>query len=203
MRLTIKILVLILCFSSCKEKEQQKSEYKNGKIEIKANPNNKIEQSELENDFEFSSTEIDSLKTNGFLNKKEYSLMSTCGGGLDGFYFKDKLVFIDAIYKAEIGFIRQQLYLKGSEFSKIIYQEYFPEDEKYLKKYPLDKFEYDESKVTFSDTIYKINLGNNLSFEKTSKGKLISTKINNDLIRKLIDCGNVMKKELELDQMTN
>jgi hypothetical protein len=183
MRLSIITLALILSFSSCKEKTHQKTEF--------------------ENDFKFSVTEIDSLKTNGLLKKKEYSMMSACGGGLDGFYFKNKLVFIDAIFKAELGFIRQQLYLKGNKFSKIIYQEHFPEDSKYLEKYPLDKFEYDESKMTFSDTIYKINLGINPSFEKISNEKIISKKINNDLINRLIECGNLMKKELELDQMTN
>jgi len=125
--------------------------------------------------------------------------MSECGGGFSGFYFNENLVFIDEIYRAELGFSKHQFYLKGNGFLKIIYQEHFPENEKYLKKYPLEKFEYDESKMTFSDTIYNINLGINPNFQKISKGKLISTRINNDLINELVNCGNIMKKELKTD----
>ncbi|MDH7448404.1 hypothetical protein [Aquimarina sp. 2201CG14-23] len=197
MKLQITILLLILTFSSCKEKDRKKSKTEKNKTDLKVE--NIIEQSNLKTEFEFSVVEIDSLKLNGFLKKKEYSLMSTCGGGLDGFYFKNKLVFINAIYKGESGFIKQELYLKGIEFSKIIYQEHFPEDEKYLKKYPLEKFKYDENKLTFSDTIYKIELGENTRFKKISNGKVISTKIDNELINKLINCGNIMRKELETD----
>lgn len=178
-------LISTLVLFSCKQHKKSSPE--------------KIQKIKLKETIELSIKEIDSLKTNGLLTKKRYSLMSSCGGGLEGFYFKDNLVYIDAIYEGELGFIKHEFYLKGIKFSKIFYREYLPEDEKYLKKYPLHKFPYDESKMTFSDTIYTINLGKNLSFKKMAKGQIISKKVDEKFIKKLIDWGNNMVKELESD----
>lgn len=123
--------------------------------------------------------------------------MSACGGGLDGFYFKNELKLINSRYQAELGYSSKKIYWKGNEILKIKYREHFPEDEKYLKKYPLDKYEYDPSKMTYSDTVYEITFGSKFEFKKIASEKIISKKTDSTLIKRLIDCGKRMKTELE------
>ena len=155
------------------------------------------EKTEGNNWNELTVAQIDSLNANGKLTKKFYPNMSGCGGALNGFYYKDKLVFIDATYSGELSYTRKKMYLNNLEFSKIIYQEHYPEMEKYKGKYPLKKYEFDPSKVTFADTIYEIEIGKKIGFKKTFENKILSTELDSTLLNKLIDCGNQMTKELE------
>lgn len=150
-----------------------------------------------QNESELTIAEIDSLNADGMLTKKFYPNMSFCGGALNGFYYKGKLVLIDATYSGELSYTRTKIYLSKSDFSKIIYQEHFPEMTKYKKEYPFEKYDFDPGKITFSDTIYQIDLGKNIDFKKTYKNRVLSTKIDSVLIKTLIDCGMRMKKELE------
>lgn len=144
----------------------------------------------------FTTIEIDSLYNNGILTEKFYPNMSACGGSLSGYYFDDQLVFIDATYSGELGYTRKKMYLAEKDFSKIIYQEHFPEMEKYKRKYPLNKYDFDPTKVTFTDTIYEIKIKPSLEFKKSYLNNVLSTKADTILIKKLIDCGNKMIAEL-------
>lgn len=146
---------------------------------------------------ELTIEKIDSLNTVGGLNKKFYPNMSACGGALNGFYYKDELVFIDATFQGEISFTRKKMYLSNSEFIKIKYQEHFPEREKYEKNYPKDQFKFDPRKMTFSDTFYEFEFKDKIGFKKIFEGKIISTELDSTLLDELIDCGTRMKKELE------
>jgi len=123
--------------------------------------------------------------------------MSACGGRLYGFYYNDELKLVDSKYGAELGFSSKKIYWNDDEILKIKYREYFPEDEKYLKKYPLEKYEYDPSKMTYSDTIYETTFINKYEFKKMADSKVVSTILDSTLMKRLTDCGKRMKTELE------
>lgn len=164
-------------------------------VELKPDLKKEVEKERKTELTNFTIIEIDSLFDNGILTKKFYPNMSACGGGLYGFYYNDELKLIDSKYRAELGFSSKKIYWNGDEILKIKYREYFAEWGKYKKKYPKD--EWDESKMTYSDTIYQITLGDKYDFKKMVNQKVISTKIDSTLVKKLIDCGKRMKIELE------
>ena len=187
MKNSLYILFLILGLISCKNESKNELD----KTEI-TTP--QFQETEAQ---EFTISEIDSLYFNGELIKKSFPSMSACGGGLYGFYFKDDLKLIDSKYQAELGFTSKKIYWNRNKILKIKYREYAAEWGKYEKKYPQKEFKYDPSKMTYSDTIYEIAFGDKIEFRKTSKKKIISKKLDTTLIKKLIDCGERMKEELE------
>jgi hypothetical protein len=139
---------------------------------------------------------IENLKAENKLEKIFYPNMSACGGGLYGYYLDNKLVLIDATYQAELGYSSRILYINQDNFVKIIYREHFAEWEKYEQKYPSDKYEFNEKKMTYSDTLYKITLATPTVFKKQAGNKTISIEINQTLIDELLHCGREMKEEL-------
>ncbi|AUC15882.1 hypothetical protein BTO06_12290 [Tenacibaculum sp. SZ-18] len=188
---SLRIIFLILILSSCKTETGKKS------VESKPDIKIEIEQEQKTELTNFTIMEIDSLFDNGILTKKFYPNMSVCGGGLYGFYYNDELKLIDSKYGAELGFSSKKIYWNGNKILRIKYREYFPEDGKYLKKYPLEKYEYDPSKMTYSDTIYETTFMNKYEFNKIADSKVVSTIIDSSLMKRLTDCGKRMKTELE------
>jgi len=182
-------ILTILCLLSCKEKSQKNSE----NVEVADTEKSMVESDGLR----LTVVKIDSLISNKILSEIKYPNMSTCGGSLSGFYYKNKLVFIDATYSGELSYTRKKMYLSNSGFSKVIYQEHFPEMDKYRKKYPLEKYDFDPSKVTFADTIYEINIGQKNGFKKIYLNEVLSTETDSTLITKLLVCGERMKTELK------
>jgi hypothetical protein len=143
---------------------------------------------------------VNEMKNENRLEKISYPNMSACGGGLDGYYSNKKLVLINATYQAELGFSSRALYFKNDSIVRIIYREHFAEWEKYEKNYPSDKYEFDASKMTYSDTLFTITLTNPILFTKQSNDKLISNEMDEKdekLIEQLIKCGQEMKQELK------
>jgi hypothetical protein len=140
---------------------------------------------------------IDKLRTEDKLVKISCPNMSRCGGGLDGYYFNKKLVLLDATYGAELGFSSKTFYIDQDKFLKVIYRECFAEWEKYGQNYPTDKFEFDETKMTYSDTVYSIILANPTVFHKKANNKIITNKIDQSLLEMLVNCGQEMKLELQ------
>lgn len=143
---------------------------------------------------------IDSLKKEKGLQMHHFSNMSFCGGGLKGYFYKDKLVYIDATYQGELGYSSKQMYLNDTVIYKIRYREHFPEWEKYAKNHPNEKEELDPSKMTYTDTLYTIILSEPIRFVKSSNKKIISKKVNFKLVNDLIICGRRMKLELESEK---
>jgi len=187
MKQAFNILLLILTLISCKNESKKELDKTDSisKSEVNAELN------------EFTSSQIDSLNEKGELSKIFYPNMSACGGGLNGFYFKNDLKLIDSKYQAELGYSSKKIYWSGNKILKIKYREYFAEWEKYEQKYPPKKVEYDSSKMTYSDTIYEITFENKYEFKKIASEKIVSKKTDSTLIKKLIDCGEQMKTELE------
>lgn len=140
---------------------------------------------------------IDKHKAENKLIKVFYPNMSACGGGVDGYYQNGDLVLIDSKYQAELGYSSRIVYLKNNVILKIIYREYFAEWGKYAKNYPSDKYEWNPSKMTYTDTLYTIKFSTPTNYVKSSKQKIISKKPNQDLIKNLVSCGHEMKKELQ------
>lgn len=140
---------------------------------------------------------VDKLRAENRLVKISYPSMSGCGGGVDGYYLKEDLVLIDATYNAELGFSSKTIYFEQDKFLKVVYREYFAEWEKYEEKYPPDKFEYDPTKMTFTDTVYSITLSDSTIFHKKTDNKIISTQLGQSLIDRLLSCGQEMKHELQ------
>jgi len=186
MKISISILTLILLLS-CNQGNKSASDNEE-RIEIVAE--NKAEYLVL------NVLEVDSLMRKGLLTKKAYPNMSSCGGSLNGYYYRKQLVFMDATYRGELGYTRKKMYLTGTDFSKILYQEHFPEMEKYKNKHTLDKNDFDPIKVTYADTIYEIKFGPNIEFKKTHSNEIITTKIDSFMINRLVDCSRRMKEEL-------
>lgn len=140
---------------------------------------------------------VDKLRAENKLVKISYPNMSGCGGGVDGYYLNKNLVLIDATYNAELGFSSRTIYIDQDKFLKVIYREHFAEWGKYEEKYPHDKFEYDPSKTTYTDTIYSITLTNPTVFYKKAGNKIISNKLDQSLLVGLLGCGQQMKLELQ------
>lgn len=182
---------MIIIFFSC-DYSSKETKVKNNITESEHGPVSK----NLDT-LELTKVVIDSLMSNNHLLKISYPGMSRTGGALDGFYYNKELVFINSMYRAELGFTETKYYLSSSHFSEIIYREHLPETEIYLKKYPLDKFEYDETKFSYSDTIYQVKLIGESQFQKHSNGKLISVETDTVLLKRLIRRGNKMKLDLE------
>ncbi|MGV8947707.1 MAG: hypothetical protein ACOH1N_14865 [Lutibacter sp.] len=140
---------------------------------------------------------IDKLRAENKLVKISFPNMSGCGGGVDGYYLNRNLVLIDATYNAELGFSSRTIYIDQDKFLKIIYREYFAEWGKYDQNYPADKFEFDPKKMTYTDAIYSILLTSPTVFHKKVDNKIISNKLKQSLIDRLVSCGQEMKLELQ------
>jgi hypothetical protein len=140
---------------------------------------------------------VEKLRTENKLVKVTYQDKSACGGWLRGYYQNNKLVFIDATNSAELGFSSKSFYIKDNRFLKITNREHWAEWAKYEENYPPDKYEWDDSKMTYTDTIYSILLSDSIIFHKISADKIIDIKPNKTLIENLIKCGNEMSLELQ------
>ena len=140
---------------------------------------------------------VDKLKAENKLVKISYPNMSGCGGGVDGYYLNKNLVLIDATYNAELGFSSRTIYIDQDKFLKVIYRKHFAEWEKYEEKYPHDKFEYDPTKMTYTDTVYSMALTTPTIFHKTTGNKVVSNKLDQTLLDRLLSCGQQMKLELQ------
>ena len=64
--------------------------------------------------------QIDSLFEHESLDKKSYNEMSTCGGELVGYYYKDELVYLISTYGLEFGYEERKCYFKDRVLYKII-----------------------------------------------------------------------------------
>jgi hypothetical protein len=164
-------------------------------IELRNRHPQLVESAEIENYV----LAVNEMKNENRLEKISYPNMSACGGGLDGYYSNKKLVLINATYQAELGFSSRAFYFKNDSIVRIIYREHFSEWEKYEKNYPSDKYEFDASKMTYSDTLFTITLTNPILFTKQSNEKLISNEMDEKdekLIEQLLKCGQEMKQGL-------
>ncbi|MBN2571135.1 MAG: hypothetical protein JXA68_03325 [Ignavibacteriales bacterium] len=139
---------------------------------------------------------INKLKSENDLIKVFYPNMSACGGGLNGYYQGDKLLFISSTYSAELGYSSKTVYFKDNKTVKIIYREHYAEWGKYEEKYPSDKYEWNPDKMTYSDTLYSISFSSPISFEKSSYDKFIDNQVDYELIKRLTDCTEEMRNEL-------
>lgn len=126
--------------------------------------------------------------------------MSFCAGALTGYYYNNKLVYIKGVYGAELGYTEQKLYTNDTIPYKLHYRQYYAEWEKYDLKYPNRNTEFDEKKMTYSDTLYHITFTNPIKIAKTSKGKYINNKIEKDLLKYISGCIKTMYAELEKEK---
>ena len=208
----ISILAIIL---SCQSRTDRNIENRNSENSIEtseslisATENTKQYESQVINENKLSQHQIDRLTKEmdrlfeqKLLTRYFYPNMSGCGGGLYGYYKDSTLLIIDATYKTELGFSSRKVYWHDGNIIKINYREHFAEWAKYEKNYSSDKFEWDPSKMTYTDTIYQITLGDKYQMQKITGSKLISEKQDSLLIKILVDCGFEMKKELEIEKI--
>ena len=140
---------------------------------------------------------INHLKAENKLVKISYPNMSGCGGAVDGYYRNKKLVYIYSRYSAELGFTEKTYYIDQENILKTIYREYSAEWGKYEQTYPPDRYEWDPSKMTYSDTSYSILFTCPIEMEKISDDKIINNTLEQALIDQLTRCGLEMKLELQ------
>ena len=146
---------------------------------------------------------IDSLRQHKALKKVSYRNMSFCAGALTGYYYNDKLVYVTGMYAAELGYSEEKLYLRDTIPYKLYYRQYFAEWDKYYLKYPNRELDVDETKMTYSDTIHQITFSSPLKIVKSSKNKIVDTKINNDLYKYLTNCIKTMFVELSTEKTSH
>lgn len=114
---------------------------------------------------------VDSLIESESLKFIQLANMHACGGSVSGYFLDSALVFIDATYNSEDGYLSQKVYWQDSMNMKIIYHEHFPDYGQYEKDFPED-LEFDLDKMIFTDEIYEITYSNNSpNIEKTVNGK--------------------------------
>lgn len=109
------------------------------------------------------------LKNSGKLIKVSNFNMSACAGSINGYYLDNKLVMIESRYNAELGYSERNCYFLNDTIVKLIYRSYRAEWEKYEKKYPPDKIEFDALKMTYTDTFYHFYLGSEKTCYKRAK----------------------------------
>lgn len=146
-------------------------------------------------------SELDKLMAEKSLSKYSYPDMSGCGGGVYGYYSDSTLLIIDATHKAELGHTRRKIYWSEERPIKITYREHFAEWKRYDEKYPSEKYDWDPSKMTYTDTTYQITLGKEHQMLKMANGKQISKNLNAALANRLIDCSFEMKGELKREKI--
>lgn len=208
MKQILLIISGIIILLSCQHKQEENAE---NSIEIEGNSmitnhtdlyvsQGENEKKPSQNQIDSLTKEMDRLLEQQLLTKYFYPNMSGCGGGLDGYYKDSTLLIIDATYQAELGFSSRKMYWYNGSIIKIHYREHFAEWAKYEVKYPADKFEWDPSKMTYTDTIYQITLGNEYQIQKMVGSKVISENSDSTLINRLVNCGFEMKEELETEK---
>ena len=136
---------------------------------------------------------IDKEINDKVLTKYFHPNMSVCGGAIWGYYLDSTLLVIDSRYGAELGYVTQKVYLYNSEIIKINGEGEAAEWEKYEEKYPHEKYEFDESKMTYMHSEYEIFFGENVQILGDMESD--STSIN-----RLINCANTMNKELNREK---
>lgn len=137
------------------------------------------------------------------IQRYSYPNMSLCGGGLDGIYKNGELIRKESTYGGELGgYVTKDVDFQNGKIIKITSREHIPEWDKFNKKYP-NTSEIDECKMTYTDTLYIIEFDKKKSFKKYAGKKLISTIFDKELTDKLLECTEVMKKELATEKMLN
>lgn len=136
---------------------------------------------------------VDSLRHTGTLDKYFYINMSSCGGGLDGFFYNNQLVYISSVYGAEAGYSSKDVYLKGDLVYKIRYREHYAEWEKHHQNFPNDE---DYKNMTYTDTLYTVFYSNSPLIYKTAGKRLVKTYRDSEFAYDLRNCAHSMRKEL-------
>jgi hypothetical protein len=140
---------------------------------------------------------IDNFKVENTLVKISYPNMSGCGGAVDGYFLDGQLVLIDSRYSAELGFTSKTYYLDQRNILKMNYREYSAEWGKYEENYPSETYEWDPTKMTYSDTLYSIFLTCPIEMEKMAKGEIINRVLEQGIIDRLTRCGAEMSQQLD------
>ena len=139
---------------------------------------------------------VDSLRQHKKLTKYSYLNMSRCSGGLDGYYFNEQLVYMSSVYGAETGYSSKDVYLKGDVVYKMRYREHYAEWEKHHQNFPNDEgFE----NMTYTDTLYTIFYSSSPLIYQTAGPKLVAILHTFKPLKRLLDCAESMRLELNSD----
>lgn len=144
---------------------------------------------------EMTASEIDNYVSSISRLKKENKLDSilypnmTVWGSLIGYYFNEELVLIETQYNAELGFSSQAFYLKQASVLKIVLHEHFAEWKK-----------HEDTKMTYSDTVYSITFTNPIMSEKLVNNISTQIETNSTLNKNLIKDVEMMIKILNENQ---
>ncbi|MBC8046353.1 MAG: hypothetical protein H7Y00_06120 [Fimbriimonadaceae bacterium] len=157
---------------------------------------NVFSQSLTEKEINAYVTTIDSLRENNTLIKYWYPQIHYCGGSVYGYYLNDTLVYIESKYSAELGYTEETVYLFNDIYYKVIFYAHQAEWGKY-KNDP----DFDESKMTYTDTTYTIIFSEKIIFKKYSGNKLLSETADSELITDLLNCGQMMKEFLDKEKI--
>jgi len=135
---------------------------------------------------------IDELNRTNKLKRVHYHMESKCGGGLSGYYFQNKLVFIDATHSAGNGFSRKQVYLNDTTVYRIVYQEHFVDWSKVK-----DGSVKETIAKACGDTTYTVDYLNAPDITKMSGKKYLSLNYISEHVSRLQDCALKMREELD------
>ena len=138
------------------------------------------------------------------LNRFFYPNMSDCGGGLYGYYANDKLVYIDATYGGQFGYIRTNYFIKDSVYFKIIETNYQPSvsTDQYCKTHQTKNGDCDYGSMPYNKIVTTVIFTKDTivtQLKNRRKVKLTDTK---NVVRTLFKCGQSMQKELSQEKIS-
>lgn len=140
---------------------------------------------------------VDSLRHANKLQLIKLSMMSYCGGAIEGYYDHGRLVYISSYYGGELAtYTSRDVYFRDTVAYKLTYREHFPEWEKFSKKYPNDDGTMYKH-MTYTDTLYTIILSEPRLITKSAGKIKVKPVISDNMIAELIRCAGIMRRELD------
>ena len=183
------LIVYLITICGCSNEKEYKDT-----IEIVESQQNSKREFDLNDEIEQFIIEVDSNIHHGNYNRVIYP-DKTAYGALRGYFDNETLVFIEGHYGAELGYKEWNIYLKDSKAIKYRIIRHTAEWEKFRADNGSD--DYCMSEMTYADTIQEAVMFNNPKFIKSSKGKIVSTRIDKEFIQNMVEADSIMRTFLD------
>ena len=133
------------------------------------------------------------------LGKFETSQMSDCGGSVTGYFASGKLVYIDAMYGVQFGYIHKTYFVRDTAFYKITEEVYQPvqSPDEYCKTHTAPNGECDYHNLKYeniSTTVWPAFKNKSIRLRGVTNTPIADL---HRVVHSLIECGKSMREELD------